>query len=209
MDHFKVLIEFVTLWLLFYVLFFCPRGMWDLHSPTRDQTYTPCIGRRSLSHWTTREVPQIVVLLIFKDKWIRSGLTRGCWLTSAVFGNWSTSWSTGIPQLVLTDLESQRQPANESISTQHIALHAMKINEYLSNERRTPHWTRNDSLLSGSAWLTALMGSMTKQLRLCLSYGPWRGPWEHTAVEGRGPLLGPFVIYSPVLWGFWARILVM
>ena len=30
--------------------------MWDLNSPTRDQTYTPCIGRQSLNHWTTREV---------------------------------------------------------------------------------------------------------------------------------------------------------
>ena len=25
---------------------------------TRDQTHTPCIGRRRLNHWTTREVPQ-------------------------------------------------------------------------------------------------------------------------------------------------------
>ena len=31
--------------------------MWDLNSPTRDQTHTPCIGRQSLNHWTTREVP--------------------------------------------------------------------------------------------------------------------------------------------------------
>ena len=33
---FKVLIEFVTTLLLFYVLVFWPRGMWDLSSPTRD-----------------------------------------------------------------------------------------------------------------------------------------------------------------------------
>ena len=31
--------------------------MWDLSSPTRDRTRTPCIGRWSLNHWTTREVP--------------------------------------------------------------------------------------------------------------------------------------------------------
>ena len=32
--------------------------MWDLwHSQSRDQTCTPCIGRRNLNHWTTREVP--------------------------------------------------------------------------------------------------------------------------------------------------------
>ena len=30
----------------FYVLFFWPRGMWDLSSPTRDHTPTTCIGSR-------------------------------------------------------------------------------------------------------------------------------------------------------------------
>ena len=30
----------------FYVLFFWPRGMWDLSSPTRGQTPTICIGSR-------------------------------------------------------------------------------------------------------------------------------------------------------------------
>ena len=47
---FKVFIEFVTMLLPFYVLVFWPPGMWDLRSPTRDQIYTLCIGRRSLSH---------------------------------------------------------------------------------------------------------------------------------------------------------------
>ena len=53
----KVFIEFVTILLLFYVLIFWPRGMWDLRSLTRDQTYTPCIGRQNLNPWTAREVP--------------------------------------------------------------------------------------------------------------------------------------------------------
>ena len=35
-----------------------PHGMWDLSSLTRDQTRVPCIVRRILYHWTTREVPQ-------------------------------------------------------------------------------------------------------------------------------------------------------
>ena len=30
--------------------------MCDLSSPSRDQTHTPCIGRQSPNHWTTREV---------------------------------------------------------------------------------------------------------------------------------------------------------
>ena len=37
----------------FYVLDF----WWDLSSSTRDWTCTPCIGRQSLNHRTTREVP--------------------------------------------------------------------------------------------------------------------------------------------------------
>ena len=54
---FMVFIEFVKIFPLFYALFFWPWGMWDLSSPNRDRTHTPCIGRWSLNHWTTREVP--------------------------------------------------------------------------------------------------------------------------------------------------------
>ena len=38
--------------------------MWDLSSLTRDKTHIPCIGRRILNHWTTREIP---VYLVFKE----------------------------------------------------------------------------------------------------------------------------------------------
>ena len=31
-------------------------GLWDLNSPTRDWTNTPCIGRQSLIHWILGEV---------------------------------------------------------------------------------------------------------------------------------------------------------
>ena len=55
---FKVFIGFVIILLLFYVLVFWPRGMWDLSFLTRDQTPTSCIGRPSLNCWTTREVPE-------------------------------------------------------------------------------------------------------------------------------------------------------
>ena len=37
----KVFIEFVTLLLLFYVLGFWPQDLWDLSSPTGNQTCTP------------------------------------------------------------------------------------------------------------------------------------------------------------------------
>ena len=33
-----------------------PRGMWDLSSPTRDQTHVSYIARQILNHWTTRKV---------------------------------------------------------------------------------------------------------------------------------------------------------
>ena len=54
----KVFIEFVTTLLPFFdILVFQPQGIWDLSSQTRDQTCTPCVGRQSFNHWTTREVP--------------------------------------------------------------------------------------------------------------------------------------------------------
>ena len=56
---FNVFIELVTLLLLFCVLIFWPWGIWELDSLTRNQTYTPCIGRRSLNYWTAREIPTI------------------------------------------------------------------------------------------------------------------------------------------------------
>ena len=39
----KVFIEFMTILLLFYVLFFWPQGMWDLSSSTGDQTALPAL----------------------------------------------------------------------------------------------------------------------------------------------------------------------
>ena len=61
---FKAIIEFVTILLLFYILVFWLRGTWDLSSPTRDRTRTaPCIGKRSLNHWTAREVPDLRIFM--------------------------------------------------------------------------------------------------------------------------------------------------
>ena len=42
-----------------------PSGLWDLNSPTRDRTLTPCIGRQSLNHWTTREIPPLILITCF------------------------------------------------------------------------------------------------------------------------------------------------
>ena len=54
----KICIELDTVLLLFYVLVFWPWGMWHLSSPTRVWTLIPCIRRRSLNHWATREIPR-------------------------------------------------------------------------------------------------------------------------------------------------------
>ena len=60
---FKVLfIEFVTILLLFYALFFWLQGRWGLSSLTRDQTCIPWIGRQSLVYWTTGEVPSHYII---------------------------------------------------------------------------------------------------------------------------------------------------
>ena len=40
----------------------CP-GTWDLHFPIRDRICIPCIGRRILTHWTTREVLGLLALI--------------------------------------------------------------------------------------------------------------------------------------------------
>ena len=37
-----------------------PQGMWDLSSPTRDQTHISCIGRRIPNHWTTRKFSEFL-----------------------------------------------------------------------------------------------------------------------------------------------------
>ena len=57
----KVFIEFVIILLLLYVLVFCPGGTWDLISSTKDQTHTLCIGRWSINHWSTMEVPTLAL----------------------------------------------------------------------------------------------------------------------------------------------------
>ena len=68
--------------------------MWDLSSPTRDWTRTPWVGRWSPSHWITREVPVIFVVLVVvwevecplrNDMWtaVRGGGEFACCSTRA------------------------------------------------------------------------------------------------------------------------------
>ena len=56
--------EFGTVLLLLFCSGFLAQGMRDPSSQTRDRTCTPCMGRRSLKHWTTREVLWTYVQLL-------------------------------------------------------------------------------------------------------------------------------------------------
>ena len=58
----KVFIEFVTILFLSYVLFFWPWDIRHLNSTTREWTCTARLGRQSLKHWTTREIPIRTIL---------------------------------------------------------------------------------------------------------------------------------------------------
>ena len=49
----------------FMLWFFGHEAGGDLSSSTRDQTCNLCIGRRSLNHWTTREVPISAFLSLY------------------------------------------------------------------------------------------------------------------------------------------------
>ena len=53
---FKVFSEFVTMLFLFYVLSFCPQGMWNLCSLIRIKPTLPAL-EGSLNHRTSKEVP--------------------------------------------------------------------------------------------------------------------------------------------------------
>ena len=61
---FKVFILFETMLFLSYVIVSWPGDRCDLSSPTRDWTHTHCIGRRSLNHWTTKEAPGDLLLIL-------------------------------------------------------------------------------------------------------------------------------------------------
>ena len=67
--NFKAFIEFVTIWLLFYVLVLWPWDMWDLSPTTKDWTHSPCIGRQNLNHWTARKsiIFCFVFVFVFND----------------------------------------------------------------------------------------------------------------------------------------------
>ena len=57
----KVFIEFVTILLPFYILFFWSRGMWNFSSLARDQTHTSYTGRQILTTGLTGKSPGVIL----------------------------------------------------------------------------------------------------------------------------------------------------
>ena len=57
----KVFIEFVKILLLFYILFFWSRGMWNFSSLARNQTHTPYIGRQILTTGPPGKSPGVIL----------------------------------------------------------------------------------------------------------------------------------------------------
>ena len=56
-------------------------------APTTDRTSTPCIGRRSLNHWTVSEVPNIGFYLgiLLNSTLVSSVLFLSCSFISKIF----------------------------------------------------------------------------------------------------------------------------
>ena len=51
--------------------------MWDLSSPTRDQTCAPCSGRQGLNHWTATEFLRdlyFITIILLDDFYLLMGL---------------------------------------------------------------------------------------------------------------------------------------
>ena len=75
---------FFKLFYLFIYLLAVLHSIWDITSPTRDRSRAPCIERRILNQWTTREVPKVLILSkirAFVTEKVRAEqiLTKRCW----------------------------------------------------------------------------------------------------------------------------------
>ena len=68
--------------------------MWDLRSPTKDQTHTPCTGRSS--PWTIREVPKLLLFALTPiQSWRGKQKLEGDGVGRGVLGSVSGWWGLG------------------------------------------------------------------------------------------------------------------
>ena len=72
---------YIYIYIYIYIFFFGTWGIWDLSPVTRDQTCTSCIGRQSLNHWTTREVPRMWLCCQLVEGWEQTRV-RNVWENS-------------------------------------------------------------------------------------------------------------------------------
>ena len=97
---FKVFIEFVTIFLLFYVLISWLWGTWDFNSPTKEQTGILCIRRSNVNHlgspysWDLSQIWIQISLVLYKTT--RTFKENQCLPTDAILTQRSTS-SGGLP----------------------------------------------------------------------------------------------------------------
>ena len=93
---FKAFTGLVTILLLFFVLGFCPQGMWDLSSLTRDWNRSLCTGRWSLNHWTSRAVSVELFLEISLPLFHSKGASQVAQTVKNLPAMWETRvWSLG------------------------------------------------------------------------------------------------------------------
>lgn len=93
MLHFKSLLNFFfTILLLFCVWLSGQGGMRDLSPLTKDWNHTTCIRRRSLNHWTTREVTSISALQELYLSCASIGLIYQIWAHDCRYSYWIFSW---------------------------------------------------------------------------------------------------------------------
>ena len=130
--------EFVTILLLlfFYVLVLWLWAMWDLSSPIRDQTHISCIGRGSLNHWTTREIP----ICILKKKKMIPHMSDIIWYLSF------SVWRTLLSMLIST---STHVAANDIISFFFIVqYYSIEYMHYIFFINSSVYWNYVASILA-------------------------------------------------------------
>ena len=86
----------------FYVSVFWPGDFWDLSSPNRDRTHTPCIGRWSLNCWTPQASLNTHCFKIEKTPGVCDG--QG---SLACCDSWGRKESDTTEQLNWTELNQQ------------------------------------------------------------------------------------------------------
>ena len=147
--------------------------MWDLSSPNRDQTRTPCTGRWILNHWSTREIPG------------SSSLTHCLFFPNSIL--WNTHIVTQVTKDAVTQVGVEEcvhgHPSPTSLQVQH----------------RLWHWPVNQPSVCGVSYISTKGfpdGSAGKE-SACNARDPqfdhwvWKIPWRRERLPTPGFLGSP------------------